>query len=263
MIEHLLSFLFFFFSHQSLGILRNFFFHHLKVEKRRESLASELNGRLHEKENVIPTKAMDCIMAKLQPIIGKESIDCKMVSRHMAFTLLGATIFGNTFLAWSKATSYEELLMMVAKDACFWASYSVTPFWEQGFWRYQRLCTKLKSLTQDLIQHCSKSYKLYHHMDPASHNETANAGMEATVGSKFCSNIFLQDIFFRQELNGDLTARKEPCGNIMGMLFHGCLTTGGLISNMLMRLVTIPELQHKVGIQYSCFFLFPIVHVLL
>ncbi|XWS08236.1 hypothetical protein CRYUN_Cryun41cG0062500 [Craigia yunnanensis] len=217
-----------------------------KVEKRRESLASKLNGRLLDGANVIPTKAVDCIMAKLHQIMGKGSIDCKMVSQHMAFTFLGATIFGDTFLAWSKATIYEELLMMVAKDACFWASYSVTPFWERGFWRYQRLCTKLKCLTQDLVQQCSKSYMLYRYMDPVSHNETANAGMEATVGSKSCSSIFLQDNFFLQVLNGHLNSREEPCGNIMGMMFHGCLNTGGLISNMLMRLVTHPEIQHKI-----------------
>ncbi|XVF00163.1 hypothetical protein REPUB_Repub03eG0261500 [Reevesia pubescens] len=217
-----------------------------KVEKRRESLASELNGRLLERASVVPTKAMDCIMAKLHQIIGKGSIDCKMVSQHMAFTLLGATIFGDIFLAWSKATIYEELLMMVAKDACFWASYSVTPFWKRGFWSYQGLCTKLKCLTQDLVQQCCKNYKLYCHMDPVSHNETANAGMNATVGSKSFSGIFLQDKFSLQELNGHLNAREEPCGNIMGLMFHGCVTTGGLINNMLMRLVTHPEIQHKI-----------------
>ncbi|XP_017984986.1 PREDICTED: 11-oxo-beta-amyrin 30-oxidase [Theobroma cacao] len=217
-----------------------------KVEKRRESLASELNGRLIERANVIPTKAVDCIMEKLHHIMGKGSIDCKMVSQHMAFTLLGAMLFGDTFLAWSKATIYEELLMRIAKDACFWASYSVTPFWERGFWRYQRICTKLKCLTQDLVQQCSKNYKLYHGMDPVSHNETANAGMEATVGSKSYSGIFLQDFFSLEELNCHLKAREEPCGNIMGMMFHGCLTTAGLISNMLVRLVTHPEIQHKI-----------------
>ncbi|EOY19589.1 Cytochrome P450, putative isoform 5 [Theobroma cacao] len=218
----------------------------VKVEKRRESLASELNGRLIERANVIPTKAVDCIMEKLHHIMGKGSIDCKMVSQHMAFTLLGAMLFGDTFLAWSKATIYEELLMRIAKDACFWASYSVTPFWERGFWRYQRICTKLKCLTQDLVQQCSKNYKLYHGMDPVSDNETANAGMEATVGSKSYSGIFLQDFFSLEELNCHLKAREEPCGNIMGMMFHGCLTTAGLISNMLVRLVTHPETQHKI-----------------
>ncbi|KAK8559768.1 hypothetical protein V6N13_016503 [Hibiscus sabdariffa] len=177
-----------------------------KVEKRRESLTSELNVKLLDRENLIPTKAVECIMTELHQNMPKGHVDCKMASQHMAFTLLGTTIFGDTFLAWSKASIYEELLMTVAKDACFWASYCVTPFWERGFWRYRRLCTKLKCLTQDLVQQCSKNYKF----------------------------------------NGHLNVRDEPYGNIMGMLFHGCLTTGGLISNMLMRLVTHPEIQHKI-----------------
>ncbi|XP_039060155.1 cytokinin hydroxylase-like [Hibiscus syriacus] len=177
-----------------------------KVEKRRESLASELNVKFLDRANLIPTRAVERIMAELHQNMAKGRVDCKMASQHMAFTLLGATIFGEMFLAWSKATIYEDLLMMVAKDACFWASYSVTPFWERGFWRYRQLCTKLKCLTRDLVQECSRNYKF----------------------------------------NGHLNVRDEPYGNIMGMLFHGCLTTGGLIGNMLMRLVTHPEIQQKI-----------------
>nr|KJB67863.1 hypothetical protein B456_010G215500 [Gossypium raimondii] len=203
-----------------------------KVESRRESLASELNVRLLDRANLIATKAVDHIMAELHQNMTKGSINCKMTSQHMAFTLLGATIFGDTFLAWLKSTIYEELLMMVAKDACFWASYSVIPFWKQGFWRYRRLCTELKWLTQDLVQQCSK-YRQYRHMEPS-----ANLGMEA--------GVFLQDNISLQEINGRHNVRDESCGNIMSLLFHGCLTTGGLINNMLMRLVTHPEIQHKI-----------------
>ncbi|MBA0701248.1 hypothetical protein Goari_022481, partial [Gossypium aridum] len=222
------------------------------VESRRESLASELNVRLLDRANLIPTKAVDHIMAELHQNMTKGSINCKMTSQHMAFTLLGATIFGDTFLAWLKSTIYEELLMMVAKDACFWASYSVIPFWKQGFWRYRRLCTELKWLTQDLVQQCSK-YRQYRHMEPS-----ANLGMEA--------GVFLQDNISLQEINGRHNARDESCGNIMSLLFHGCLTTGGLINNMLMRLVTHPEIQHKVSILYSGFYVFqlsltPLIYV--
>ncbi|KAB2078858.1 hypothetical protein ES319_A06G192000v1 [Gossypium barbadense] len=203
-----------------------------KVESRRESLASELNVRLLDRANLIPTKAVDHIMAELHQNMTEGSINCKMTSQHMAFTLLGATIFGDTFLSWSKSTIYEELLMMVAKDACFWASYSVIPFWKQGFWRYRRLCTELKWLTQDLFQQCSK-YRQYHNVEPS-----ANLGMEA--------GVFLQDNISLQEINGRLNVRDESCCTIMSLLFHGCLTTGGLINNMLMRLVTHPEIQHKI-----------------
>ena len=223
----------------------------MQVQRRRESLATELNGRLIERASVIPTKVVDCIMGKIHKLMDKGSIDCKMVSQHMAFTLLGATLFGDAFLVWSKATVYEELLMMIAKDACFWASYAVTPVWKQGFWRYQRLCTKLKCLTQDIVQQCRRNYKLFCHGDGNLHNETANMGMESVSATPSCSCVERPDSFFSNELNGHLSAREEPCGNIMGVMFHGCLTTAGLIGNLLERLVTHPEIQDKVDFSSS------------
>ncbi|KAL2900741.1 Cytochrome P450 3A31, partial [Bienertia sinuspersici] len=42
-----------------------------------------------------------------------------------------------------------------------------------------------------------------------------------------------------------LYQRDESCGYVMGMKFHGCLTTAGLISNALARLSMHPELQEK------------------
>ncbi|GJN10849.1 hypothetical protein PR202_ga28982 [Eleusine coracana subsp. coracana] len=53
----------------------------------------------------------------------------------MAFNIIGATLFGDAFFDWSDAAAYEELLMMVAKDGCFWASYAVPPFWKPGYRR--------------------------------------------------------------------------------------------------------------------------------
>ncbi|XP_059460977.1 cytokinin hydroxylase-like [Corylus avellana] len=217
-----------------------------QVQRRRESLATELNGRLIERATVIPTKVVDCIMERIHTFMTKGSIDCKIVSQQMAFTLLGATLFGDTFLAWSKATIYEELLMMIAKDACFWASYGVTPFWKRGFWRYQRLCTKLKFLTQDIVQQCRKNCRLFCHMDGNLHNGITNMGRESASGAPSCCGVAMPDNFSLHELNGDLNAREEPCGNIMGVMFHGCLTTAGLIGNLLERLVTHPEIQDKI-----------------
>ncbi|WCJ39200.1 hypothetical protein M5689_020208 [Euphorbia peplus] len=74
--------------------------------------------------------------------------------------VLGSTLFRDAFSAWSKANLYEELLMSIAKDASFWASYRVTPFWKREFWRYKSLCTKLKILTQDIVQQCGKSWQI-------------------------------------------------------------------------------------------------------
>ncbi|KAJ0045975.1 hypothetical protein Pint_05646 [Pistacia integerrima] len=217
-----------------------------KVQKRRESLALELNGRLLERENVIPTKVVDSVMDRINGIMGKGSSDCKVVSQHMAFTMLGATIFGDAFLAWSKATVYEELLMKIAKDACFWASYSVTPFWKRGFWRYQHLCTRLRCLTQDIVQQCCKNCKLFCHLDQSTHNETSNTGMETALGGPSHSDVPVPDNLFSEKLNGNLNAREEPCGNLMGVMFHGYLTTAGLIGNILARLATHQEIQDKI-----------------
>ncbi|KAK9283369.1 hypothetical protein L1049_011611 [Liquidambar formosana] len=224
-----------------------------KVQKKRESLATELNGKLLERANMIPTNVLDSVMERIHNMMAKGSLDCKMVSQHMAFSILGATLFGDAFLAWSKATVYEELLMMIAKDACFWASYSVTPFWKRGFWRYQCLCTKLKCLTQDIIQQCKQNYKLFCHIDQNPHNRSTNIGTGAASDASLSSAVEMPDNLLFQELSGNLNIREEPCGNIMGVMFHGCLTTAGLIGNILARLVMHPELQDKVGIFYFYF----------
>ncbi|KAJ9179519.1 hypothetical protein P3X46_011299 [Hevea brasiliensis] len=220
-----------------------FFCSYDQAEKRRESLALQLNEKLLGRANVIPKYVIDCVMERLDEM-SKGVVDCKMVSQHMAFTILGTTLFGDAFLAWSKANFYEELLMMIAKDASFWASYRVTPFWKQGFWRYQSLCTNLKYLTQDIVQQCRKNCKLFHHVDQNSNDETVKYGMKAASGMPTSGDV-LQDKFSR-EIDGHHNLREEPCGNIMGMMFHGCIATAGLVTNILERLVTNPEIQDKI-----------------
>lgn len=186
-------------------------------------------------------------MKRVDEIMRKGSIDCKLVSQHMAFMILGTTLFGDAFLTWSKATFYEELLMTIAKDASFWASYRVTPFWKRGFWKYQSLCTKLKCLTQDIVQQCRKNYKLFCHMDESSHNETTKIEKKAASGVVPSSGVVMQDKIFSPDLGGHLNAKEEPCGNIMGVMFHGCIATAGLIGNILERFATDPDLQDKVA----------------
>ncbi|KAM7472590.1 hypothetical protein LguiA_010773 [Lonicera macranthoides] len=188
-----------------------------KVEKRRNSLEIALNGKLLERANVVPTKIVDCFMERIQNIVAKGGLDCEVVSQHLAFSMLGATLFGDVFLAWSEATFYEELLMRIAKDACFWASYSIIPFWQLGFWKYHNLCAKLKFLTQDIIKQCR-----YYSSD-------------VSANSSFLSGF-----------DDHLSTSEEPCGNIISLMFHGSLTTAGLIGNILARLVKHPDTQEKI-----------------
>ncbi|KAI8546058.1 hypothetical protein RHMOL_Rhmol07G0086600 [Rhododendron molle] len=216
-----------------------------EVQERRELLATELNGKMLERGNVMPTKVVDFVMERIQDLKVKGSLDCKTVSDHLAFTLLGATLFGDPFLAWSKATVYEDLLKMVAKDACFWASYIIIPFWKQGFWRYQYLCTRLKSLTQDILQYCKQNNKLFCQMDQTPHDQTRNGGGEASSDASHSPNTLMPDNLLLRVLDGHHNA-GEPCGTKMSVMFHGYLTTAGLIANIIARLAANPELQETI-----------------
>lgn len=217
-----------------------------KVQRRRESLETQLNENLPERANAISLKVVDCVMGRIDSIMAKGVLDCKSISQHIAFCYIGATLFGDTFLDWSNATVYEELLMMIAKDACFWASYNVIPFWKKGFWKYRYLCARLKHLTQDLIQQRRQNYNLSVEIGHNFQNKTTTFERDVGIGAEFSSDDVKMTggLFF-----GDPDRHhsiEEPCGNIMGVMFHGCLATAGLIGNILTRLVMHPEIQDKI-----------------
>ncbi|KAK7322559.1 hypothetical protein VNO77_25945 [Canavalia gladiata] len=222
-----------------------------KVQKRRELLATELNERFLKTADLIPIKVADFITDKIENIRTKGSIDSRLVSQHMAFAIMGATFFGDGFLAWPKAAIYEEMLMMIAKDACFWASYNINPFWRRGFWRYQCLCSKLKFLTQDILQHCGKGCELFGHIDKEVHSKSSNKEKKSAHGAQCCSDDEFQDYYFFRDLKDHQYSKEELCGNIMRVMFHGCQTTAALIANLLTRLVLHPEIQDKVYLEIS------------
>ncbi|GAU48390.1 hypothetical protein TSUD_118160 [Trifolium subterraneum] len=222
-----------------------------KVQKRRELLATELNERLMTTADLNPLKVADVIIDQIENIKVRGSIGCELVSQHMAFTLMGATFFGDGFLDWPKAAVYEELLMMIAKDACFWASYNVTPFWKQGFWRYQHYCTELKCLTQDILQHCRKSCKILGHIDQNVHSKSSKLEMKLADGAQYSSNDSFQNYHFFRDLNDEQNSKEDPYGNIMRVMLHGCQTTGSLIANVLTNLAVHLEIQDKVYSEIS------------
>lgn len=214
-----------------------------KVQNRRELLEAELNKRLHAKAGVITMKVLDSILEKMHLLMSKGSVDSKVLSQHMAFTVLGTTVFGEAFLGWSEVTVYEELLMSISKDAYFWASYNVTPFWTLGFWRFQGMCTKLKCLTQKFIQFCKKNYDRCCHLDE-------KPKIDPTVGSSLaCSPAMMADNLVLKELDSQFNPSEEPCANIMGVMFHGCLTTASLIDDIFLRLALNQELQDQIYLE--------------
>ncbi|XP_031371615.1 cytochrome P450 4F11-like isoform X1 [Punica granatum] len=215
-----------------------------EVQKRRESLSVELNTSLLKSINVIPVTVLDSINNKITVAMAKGSANSEQISRHIAFTILGATLFGETFLTWSKASIYEKLLMSVAKDACFWASYNVTPFWRRGFWEYHSSCSKLRCLTQEIVQLCSKN-----RVRCCNQRSSANPkdkGLEAAYDGLACSSAMMSSSFFPDEICSILCSSEELSANIMGVMFHGYLTTAGLICNVLVRIVKHPEIQDQI-----------------
>lgn len=217
-----------------------------KVKKNRELLATKLNERL-----LNPLKVADFIIDQIENIKVKGSLGCGLVSQYMAFTLMGATLFGDGFLTSPKAAIYEELLMKIAKDACFWASYNVTPFWRRGFWRYQYLCTKLRCLTQDILQHCRTSCKILGSIDQNVRSEGSNPELKSADGAQCRSNVGSENFQFFRDLNDCENSKLEHCGNIMLMMLHGCQTTAALIANVLTNLVMHLEIQDKVYSEIS------------
>lgn len=203
----------------------------MQEQKQGEALRTELSERLLERANVIPVKFL-VAMERIDKFMTKGSVTCKRVSQHLAFTVLGTTLFGDAFLTWPRANVYEKLLIGIANEACFWASYNITPFWKRGFRRYQRMCTELKCLTQDIIQQSRKGDNPLLCVDRNLSSESETAEKPFVDGASLKGHIgAMEDKFF---------------GDIMDMMFHGCLTMSGLIHNILVRLVQDPKLQDKV-----------------
>ncbi|XP_072975398.1 cytochrome P450 71A16-like [Typha angustifolia] len=216
-----------------------------KVKKRRESLAEYMNGKFAERANRSPQKIIDIVMERIDSLMEKGFLDSRSFSQHMAFYILGVTLFGEAFLNWSNAATYEELLMIVAKDGCFWASYKVPPFWKRGYWRYQSLCGRLKHLSKDIVQRSRCNHNSIGQNGQCSCEKTE--GIKKTVGRE-AAVLFdntLLDNFFDREIEGSLCLKEESLGNILALMFHGCLTTASLIDSILTRLVLRPKLQNQ------------------
>ncbi|KAJ4763054.1 Cytochrome P450 734A1 [Rhynchospora pubera] len=111
-----------------------------KVSENRESLAEYLNNKS------ISANVLKNLVERT------DSLDSVSFAQCMAFKTIGTTLFGDTYLNWNNRTQYEELLMAVAKDGFFWASYVIIPFWRRDYWRYQSVCQRLKGLTLEIME---------------------------------------------------------------------------------------------------------------
>ena len=214
----------------------NSFLGNLQVKSTRESLKIFLNEKLTIGGGRNSFKVIDAILYRIDSSMSKDFLDSRSFSQHMAFNIIGATLFGDAFLDWSDAVTYEELLMMVAKDGCFWASYAVCPFWKPSYRRYRTLCAKLKILTESIIRKSRDQNSSVHHFDQRSYQKSE--GMMAGH-------------FLLGAAEGPRSSEEEICGNTIGLMLHGISASANLIGNILTRLSISPKLQDQV--QIGCF----------
>ncbi|CAL5085087.1 unnamed protein product [Urochloa decumbens] len=208
-----------------------------KVKSTRESLKMFLNEKLAIGVGRSSFKVVDAVMDRIETIMSKDFLDSRSFSQHMAFNVIGATLFGDAFFNWSDAVTYEELLMMVAKDGCFWASYAVCPFWKPSYRRYRTLCAKLKILTEDIIRKSKDQ-----NSDQRSYLKSE--GMIKDPNRGVLSEMMVGRCL-HGAAEGPLSSEEEVCGNIMGLMLHGISASANLIGNILTRLVLFPKLQNQ------------------
>ncbi|KAL6841876.1 hypothetical protein ACP4OV_028388 [Aristida adscensionis] len=212
-----------------------------KVKSRRESLKVFLNEKLAVGSGRSSFKVIDATLGKIDSVISKDFLDGRSFSQHMAFNIIGATLFGDSFFNWSGAAAYEELLMMIAKDGCFWASYAIPPFWKPGYRRYRTLCAKLKILTQDIIRK-SRDENALCNVDQRSCLKSQGIISSPNRG---VLDGMVSGICLHWAAEGPLSSDEEICGNIIGLMLHGIATSANLIGNILSRLALCQKLQDQ------------------
>ncbi|ONK67480.1 uncharacterized protein A4U43_C05F490 [Asparagus officinalis] len=217
-----------------------------KVQEGRNYLTTFMNERLLERVNTVPLKVVECVLGRVESAMSKGILDCRSLSQHVSFYILGAALFEEAFFNWSDATLYEELLLMISKDACYWASYKIPPFWRRKYWTYQFLCTKLRCLTQDIIQQCRYNSTITQ-ISQSSYEEVKSIGkLSGNGGATLFGNLLSGNSSLNEGGKGHLVSTGEPFGDILGMMFHGCSTITNLLCSILTRLVLHPELQLKI-----------------
>jgi cytochrome P450 len=210
---------------------------------------------LNEKLTVVggrwSLKSIDAVLGRIGSI-SSDFVEIRSFSQHMAFNIIGATLFGDAFFDWSDAAAYEELLMMVAKDGCFWASCAVPPFWKPGDRRYRTCCAKLKILTQGIIRKSKDQNITVSHFDQKSCQRSEGMVEDPRGG------VLNGMMSGHGAAEAPLGSEEETCGNIMGLMLHGISTSANLISNILTWIVLSPKLQDQV--HNSSFILFPVAN---
>ncbi|KAK7368135.1 hypothetical protein VNO80_10157 [Phaseolus coccineus] len=95
------------------------------------------------------------------------------------------------------------------------------------------LCTKLKCLTQDILQHCKKGCELSGHTEQDVHNESSNKEMKSVVGAQCSSDDEFQDNYFFRDLKDHQDGKEEPY--LMNLSMYKVKTRAALWFNILLN----------------------------
>ncbi|CAM0907046.1 unnamed protein product [Alopecurus aequalis] len=215
-----------------------------KVKNSRESLEVFLNEKLNVGASGGSFKIIEAVLDRVDSTMEKDSLDCRCFSQHMAFNIIGAALFGEVFFDWSDAAAYEELLMAVAKDGCFWASYAVPPFWKSGYRKYRNLCAKLKILTEGIIRKSLDRNSLLSRNDLRSCKKSEGVVKDPVRCTSLLDGI-ISGRCLHGPVEGPLSSEEEICGNIVGLMLHGISASANLVSSILARLVLYPDLKDQ------------------
>uniref|UniRef100_A0A0E0LP14 Cytochrome P450 n=1 Tax=Oryza punctata TaxID=4537 RepID=A0A0E0LP14_ORYPU len=213
-----------------------------KVKSRRESLKSFLDEKLSVGASGSSFKIIQIILDRIDSITARDFLDCRSFSQHMAFNVVGSALFGDAFFDWSDASAYEELMMTVAKDACFWASYAVSPFWKPDYRRYRTLCAQLKILTQGIVAKSRNQNGVLSLIDMSSCQRSERGIKDPCRGVSLLDGV-ISSRCLNEAAEGALSSEEEICGNIIGLMLHGISTCANLIGNILTRLALYANFQ--------------------
>ncbi|KAJ7530406.1 hypothetical protein O6H91_14G002700 [Diphasiastrum complanatum] len=220
-----------------------------KARKKRFSLHRVLNGNIVEKLHSISIQVCNQVDKWTTPGLSGMELDAQVLSQHMVFSVLGAILFGDSFLVWPSAEEFEKLLFMISEKVCYWARYPVTPFWTDGFKQYKEMCLRAQGLVEEILAlsrymkdkagTCVTEHKINQYYEGISIFST---GTE----TKYAEEVW-EDTVDSMAVGQDFEADAQDVHeNLFGTMFHGCRTMAVIMGCVLTRLAQHPEIQDKV-----------------
>ncbi|KAG6554855.1 hypothetical protein Mapa_003438 [Marchantia paleacea] len=231
-----------------------FFSSYSQAKRRRSVLQQEFCGSLLRNVHGTCLNVVDDLKSWAYLGVNGKEVDAKVVSQHMSIAVLGMSIFGEGFKSWGAAEEFEKILVKVSQEACMWARFRVAPIWKKEFRNYQKMCSRLRDLMEDLIT-LSRSMSSQGSMR-GCYLETIDAmwasrsnrnDRSASETAEGILNEFLSELGASQHSHpGPVNSLKKFNPHLLSLFCHACFATSGIISGVLTRLGQHPDVQAKI-----------------